>query len=189
MGIFSSIFGHAEVRAPTKEDFFSIIGAARVLETRSELRLTRMAGLLVNPVEASYFDKLDAELRRLLDLNGAATGTRFEIRDDEFDTRWIVLDEPDLERLTSLIHNAAETIIERGFADRLLAAAFLFHYRGRPAYWLYDYKLQRFYPFMPTDSRKRDCSAEMRLLETMRDEKMPVARRQEQRRPLWGIPF
>ena len=67
-----------------------------------------MAGLVVNPIESSYFDNLDTELRTLLDISGRATETRFEIRDDEFGTRWVILDDPDFEDLVSLIHTAAE---------------------------------------------------------------------------------
>ncbi len=189
MGIFSALFGHTKLKAPGKEEFFSIIGAAYSLESRTELRPTQMAGLVVNPVESSYFDNLDTELRTLLDISGRATGTRFEIRDDEFGTRWVILDDPDFEDLVSLIHTAAETIIEHGFADRILAAAFLIEYQGRPAYWLYSYKLGRFYPFIPTASRERDYVAEMRLGEIMRKENIPVARRLEQWYALWGIPF
>ena len=189
MGIFTAIFGHTKLQAPSREEFFSIVGAAHDLESRTDLRPTQKAGLVVNPVESSYFDNLDAELRTLLDLSGRATGTRFEITDDEFGTRWIILDDPDFEDLVSLIHTTAETIIEHGFADRLLAAAFLVEYQGRPAYWLYNYKLGRFYPFVPTASRQRDNAAEMRLGEIMRQEKIPVARRLEQWYALWGIPF
>lgn len=189
MGIFTAIFGHTKLQAPSRDEFFSIVGAAHDLEARTDLRPTQKAGLVVNPVESSYFDNLDSELRTLLDLSGRATGTRFEIRDDEFGTRWIILDDPDFEDLVSLIHTTAETIIEHGFADRILAAAFLVEYQGRPAYWLYNYKLGRFYPFIPTASRQRDNAAEMRLGEVMRQEKIPVARKLEQWYALWGIPF
>ena len=189
MGIFTAIFGHTKLRAPSKEEFFSIIGAAYNLQGRTDLRPAQMAGLVVNPVESSYFDNLDAELRTLLDISGNSTGARFQVKDDEFGTRWVILDDPDFEDLVSLIHTAAETISDHGFADRLLAAAFLFDYRGRPAYWLYNYKLGRFYPFIPTADRERDYAAEMRLGEIMREEKIPLPRRLEQWHPLWGIPF
>ena len=189
MGFFSAIFGHTKIQAPSREEFFSIVGAAYDLQSRADIRPTQKAGLVVNPVESSYFDNLGAELRKILEISSSATGARFEIRDDEFGTRWIILDDPDFDDLVSLIHTTAETIIEHGFADRILAAAFLVEYEGRPAYWLYNYKLGRFYPFIPTASRERDNAAEMRLGEIMRGEKIPVARRLEQWYALWGIPF
>ena len=189
MGIFSAIFGHTKIRAPDKKEFFSIIGAAYNLDGRTDLHTTNRAGIVVNPVELSYFDNLDAELRSLLDISGGATGTRFEVIDDDFGTRWVVLDAPDFEDLVATIHTIAETIIDHGFADRLLAAAFRFEFRRQPAYWLYNYKQGRFYPFVPTASRERDYATEMRIGEVMREEKIRVERRLERWYALWGIPF
>ena len=148
-----------------------------------------MAGVVVNPVESSYFDNLDSEIRTLLEISGRATGTRFHVADDEFGTRWVVLDDPHFEDLVSTIHTVSETIIDHGFADRMLAAVFGFEYLGRPAYWLYNYKQGRFYPFVPTGARERDYATEMRLGEVMREERIPVERKLENWYALWGIPF
>ncbi len=189
MGIFTAIFGHTKLKTPDRERFFSIIGAAQAMEANAILRGTGKAGVLVNPVESSYFDNLRAELSALLDVSARATGTRFEIEDDEFGTRWIILDDPDFEDLTSLIHTITETIVDHGFGDRLLAAAFGFEFGGQPAYWLYNYKQGRFYPFAPTAARERDYAAEMRLGEVMRGEKLPMERKPENWYALWGIPF
>ena len=189
MGIFSTIFGHTKLRPPDREQFFSIIGAAYNLEARIDLRSTHRAGIVVNPVESSYFDNLYSEIRTLLDVSGRSTGTRFEIRDDEFGTRWVILDDPDFEDLVSLIHTVTETIADHGFADRLLAAAFGFEFERRNAYWLYNYKQGRFYPFVPTGNRERDYATEMRIGEIMREEKIPVQRKLENWYALWGIPF
>ena len=140
-------------------------------------------------------------MRTLLEVSGRATGTRFEVKDDEFGTRWVVLDDPDFEDLVSLIHTITETIVDHGFADRLLAAVFGFEFQGRPAYWLYNYKAGRFYPFVPIQSgadcpvgadwgsRERDYATEMRIGEIMREEKIPVQRKLENWYALWGIPF
>ena len=177
MGIFSAIFGHTKIKAPSKEEFFSIVGAAHSLDARTNLHPANLAGVVVNPVESSYFDNLDTEIRDLLSVSGSATGTRFEVLDDDFGTRWVVLDDPDFEDLVTTIHTITETVIDHGFADRLLASAFKF--QRRPAYWLYNYKQGRFYPFVPTASRERDYATEMRLGEIMREERIPVEGRLE----------
>ena len=189
MGIFSAIFGHTKLTTPDREQFFSIIGAAHNLQARTELRLTYKAGVVVNPVESTYFENLDSEMRTLLDVSDCATGTRFEVGDDEFGTRWVVLDDPHFENLVSLIHTITETIVDHGFSDRLLAAVFGFEFHGCPAYWLYNYKAGRFYPFVPTSDRERDYATEMRIGEIMRKEKIPVQRKLENWYALWGIPF
>ena len=189
MGILSDLFGRTKLRKADREQFFAVITAAVSLEGRTDLRLTDKAGLVFNPVESSFFDNLESELRDLLRISGASTGTRFEIKDDGHGTRWIVLDDKDFEDLASTIHLMGETITEHGFGDRLLAAVFQFDYDGRNAYWVYNIKRGRFYPFVLAGERERDNAAEMRLGALMEEEKLPVERSLEQWYALWGIPF
>ncbi len=189
MGILSALFGRTKLKAPDRERFFSIIGAAFDLRGRTDLRIMDRAGIVMNPVESDFFVNLDTELRQLLDLSGRATGTRFEVTDDDLGTRWVVLDDPDFEDLVSTIHLVSETVADHGFADRLLAAAFSFEFQRQTVYWIYNYRSGRFYPFVPSADRQRDNALEMRLGEVMKEQKLPVERRLESWYALWGIPF
>jgi hypothetical protein len=101
----------------------------------------------------------------------------------------VVLDDPDFEDLVSTIHLVSETVADHGFADRILAAAFSFEYQRQNAYWIYNYKSGKFYPFVPSGERDRDNATEMRLGEVMKEQKLPVERRLESWYALWGIPF
>ena len=189
MGLLGAIFGHTKIRKPDREKFFSIITAAYSLQGRTDLRPMDKAGLVFNPVESTYFDNLDREIKDLLRISGRDSGTRFEVTDDEFGTRWVVLDDPDFEDLVSTIHGVAETINEHGFGDRLLAAVFKFEYDRQEAYWIYNYKSGRFYPFVQSGVTQRDNNFELRLGEIMKSEKIPVERDLEKWYSLWGIPF
>ena len=189
MGILSALFGRTKLRRADRERFFAVITAAISLEGRIDLRLTNKAGLVFNPVESSFFDTLESELRDLLHVSASSTGTRFEIKDDGHGTRWIVLDDKDFEDLVSTIHLVGETITEHGFGDRLLAAVFRLDYENRNAYWVYNIKRGRFYPFVLASDRERDNTAEMRMGALMEQEKLPMERSLEQWYSLWGIPF
>ena len=189
LGIFNAIFGHSKLKPPSEEEFLSIIGAELRIESASDLRSTRMAGLVVNPAESPYFDNLGSKLRPLLDASDRPTATRLHVRDDDFGTRWVVLEAADFHDLAGLIHAIAVAISDRELSDRLLAAAFGFEYQGRPAYWLFNYKSGRFYPFIPVAARQRDRASEMRLGEMMRSENIPMEKKPEDWRALWGIPF
>ena len=189
MGLLSTLFGRSKLRKPNRERFFSIVTAAFSLEGRTDLRPSERAGIVFNPVESAFFGNLDSELRDLLDISGQTTGTRFEIKDDSFGTRWIVLDDRDFEDLVSTIHLVSETIHEHGFADRLLAAVFKFEFERRDAYWIYGYKRGTFYPLILSGDRQRDNATEMRLGAVMEEEKIPIERNLEQWYSLWGIPF
>ena len=189
MGILSALFGRTKLRKPNREDFFAIVTAAASLRGRTDIRPSEKAGIVLNPVESQYFDTLDTELRDLLRVSGKSTGTQFEVGDDTFGTRWVVLDDRDFEDLVSTIHLVSETIYEHGFGDRLLAAVFKFSYEGGDAYWIYSYKRGAFYPFIPTGERQRDNAAEMRLGTVMETERIPVERSLEHWYALWGMPF
>ena len=189
MGILSALFGRTKLRKPNREDFFAVITAEASLRGRTDIRPSEKAGIVVNPVESQYFDTLDTELRDLLRVSGRTTGTRFEISDDTFGTRWVILDDREFVDLVSTIHLVSETIYDHGFGERLLAAVFKFRYEGGDAYWIYSYKRGSFYPFIPTGERQRDNAAEMRLGTVMETERIPVERNLEQWYALWGMPL
>ena len=189
MGLLSTLFGRNRLKKPNRERFFSIVTAADSLQGRTDLRTTDFAGIVFNPVESSFFDNLDSELRNLLRISGHATGTRFEVKDDSYGTRWVVLDDRDFEDLVTTIHLVSETIYDHGFADRLLAAVFRVEHDRRDAYWIYNYKRGSFHPMVPSGEKQRDNAAEMRLGAAMEAEKIPVEKSLENWYALWGIPF
>ncbi len=189
MGILSVLFGRNKLRKPNREKFFTVITAAESLRGRTDLVPTQKAGIVFRPVESTFFENLDKELRDLLKISGHATSTRYEIKNDSYGTRWVTLDDPDFEDLVSTIHLVSETIADNGFADRLLAAVFQFRYEGREAYWVYNYKRGKFYPLVISGPRQRDNAAEMRLSTLMETEKVPVEQELEQWYALWGIPL
>ena len=189
MGLLSALFGRSKLKPPDRERFFSIVTAADSLRGRTDVRTSDHAGIVFNPVESTFFDNLDTELRDLLRVSKSSTGTRFEIQDDSYGTRWVVLDDPDFEDLVSTIHLISETIYEHGFADRILAAVFKVHAQSGDAYWIYNYKRGRFHPFVVSGPQQRDNAAEMRMGTVMEAERIPVERSLEQWYALWGIPF
>ena len=189
MGFLNALFGRSKLRKASREQIFSVITAAVSLMGRTDLRPSDRAGVVFNPVESSFFGNLDSELRELLRLSGRATGTRCEVMDDTFGTRWVVLDDRDFEDLVSTVHLVGETFVEHGFGDRLLAAVFGFDYERSKAYWIYNYKRGKFYPQVLSGDRQRDNAAEMRLGALMEEQKIPVERSLEQWYALWGVPF
>ena len=189
MGLLSVLFGGNKLKKPDRDRFFSAITVADQLQGRLDLTPSDKAGIVFNPVESSFFDNLNVEIMDALRVSGRSTGTRFELKDDSFGTRWIVLQDRDFEDLVSTIHLIAETISEHGFADRMLAAVLELRYEGRDVYWIYNYKRGRFYPMIPVGNRQRDNKAEMRLSAVMEQEKLPVEPNLERWYSLWDVPF
>ena len=189
MGILSILFGRSQLLKPGPEKFFAILTAESSLKGRTDFRASGKAGLVFNPVEATFFDNLDAEIRDLLRIRGRSTGTRYEVADDAFGTRWVKLDDFDFEDLVTTIHLVGEGITERGFGERLLATVFRFDYEGKKAYWVYNVKRGSFYPLVLAGARERDNAAELRMAAVMKGEKMPVEGNLERWYALWDIPF
>ena len=189
MGFLSVLFGRTKIRRADRDAYFSIITAADTLRGRTDLRPMEKAGLVFNPVDSTFFENLDSEVRDLLRISSRATGTRYEIVDDTYGTRWVVLVDRDFEDLVSIIHLVGETFTEQGFGDRLIAAVFRFDYEDRRAYWVYNIKRGKFYPLVLAGETERDNRAEMGLSALMEQERMPVERSLEHWYALWGIPF
>ncbi len=189
MGLLTMLFGRNKLKRPDREKFFSVITAEVALSSRMDLHSTHKAGIVFNPVESSFFENLNEEIRSLLTVSKTSTGTQFRVVDDTFGTRWASLEDSDFEDLVSTIHLISETVIEHGFADRLLAAVFGVEYEGKQSYWIYNYKRGYFYPMVLTAPQTRDNAAEMRLSAVMEEEKIPVERSMENWYALWGIPF
>ena len=189
MGLLSVLLGRNKLRKSNREQFFSISTASVSLSGRTDLRTSSKAGIVFNPVDSRFFEELDSELKELLSISGRTTGTRYDIKDDGYGTRWVVLEDHDFEDLVSTIHLIGETITEHGFGDRLIAAVFGFEYERKEVYWVYNIKRGKFYPLVLAGDKKRDNVLEMRLGTLMEEEKMPVEGSLEQWYALWGIPF
>ena len=189
MGIFSGLFGRTTIKNADREKFFSIVGAAYEIQGSAKIRKLDKAGIVMNPAESVYFDRLNSEIRSLMNISNRSTGVRYEITDDEFGTRWVVLDDPDFEDIVSALHLIGEAVADHGFGDRLLASVFAFEFERQKVYWIYNYKTGKFYPFIPNGPRQRDNATEMRLGEIMKEQKLPVERKLENWYALWGIPF
>ena len=87
--------------------------------------------------------------------------------------------------------NAVSTAIEGGgYGERLLAAVFAFQdARGRPLYWIYNYKRGAFYPFAPGGgSQQRDNEREL-VLKAQLGSELPVEQELSRWFPLWGTPI
>ena len=186
MGVLSVLTGRGKSQ---RKRYFSIVKAAESLRQRSELRLGGKAGVVFHPTESEFLSKLDSELRELLKTSGRASRTRYEITDDSFGTRWVVVDDRHWEGLVSTVHQVGEIMTEQGAGDRLMAAVFRFDYEGKKAYWIYSIKRGNYSPFVPAEDEQRDNAAEMRLGTLMQEEKVPLERSLEQWYSLWGIPF
>lgn len=188
MSLLDIIFGRTKPLKSKPEKLFAIATAQVTLETKLDLRPAREAGIVFRPVESSSFRRTSKEVEDLLELSARDTNSRIRQVDDEFNFRWIIIEDDDFEDLVTMIHMVTLTLGENGYQDQLLAAVFRFNAKDTAVYWIYNYKRGAFYPFVPAGNRQRDNTMELRLQAVMGKE-LPIDPSLESWYALWGIPI
>ena len=84
----------------------------------------------------------------------------------------------------------SDTIAEKGFSNQLLITAFEFlsTKSNNKQYLIYNYKLSRFYPFVPSDNKTRRIEDELKIMAAVADE-LPFERDMTLWYPIWELPF
>ncbi len=189
MGFLDSLLGRTQVPKSREDRIFAMSTAAISLEASAGLKPSGRSGVVFKDLPPGRFDELMADIKQLLQLQGADSGLKAEDHKDDLGFEWLILTggQPDYEDALAAIHSVADSMAQDGLGDLLLAAAFRFDQSGQPVYWIYNYKQANFYPFVPTGPRRRDNSAELRLAALAKDE-LPVEPTLERWYALWGIP-
>jgi hypothetical protein len=173
-------------RAADPEDLFGMTTAYVTMEADLDYRPAGTAALCFSGVDSTeFFDAVD-EVEAILEAGREETGTEAHLTEDDHGYEWVVLADPEFEDLVTSVHFAADTLVERGFGSRLLAALFAFEHErtGQHVYWVYSFRRGAYYPFAPETGRERDSSAEFKL-ESVLDGELGVEPDKEYWYPLW----
>lgn len=184
------LFGRTLPEPSRTDKLFALATAYVELQEDYGLSSTGRAGIAYRPVESSFFDEAQAELRGVLQISGRETGTAVAVRKDAYGYEWVVFSDPDFEDLVSTAHIVARILEDHGFGPQVLAAVFEFTDReGRRVYLIYNYKRGSFYPFVPRPGRKdRDVPYELRL-KALLEAKLPLESDLGRWFPLWDPPL
>ena len=168
-------------RAADPEDFFQLNGAAVTMEADLDYRPAPRAGLCLSAMDSTDFRSTLRDVADVLEGDGFS-----EISTDDYGYTWAVIERDDVTDLTTELYVAADTLAERGYGDRLLAAVFGFEPvdGGRAVYWIYSFKRGSFYPFAPTGGHERDSATEFKL-QSVLDGELDVESDTEYWYPLW----
>ena len=188
----------------TDSDAIFCLSSARItLETRLGLKSTGRCGLSVKSTSGMYFDEMRDEIQRFLGISKPDFDLEYRIVIDSYGYLWILLTATSMEDLLAAISAVGDTIQERGFSSQILASVFEFGQQPKPAiiennknnsknsawYLIYNYKSNKFYPFVPLSGNKsRDTENEMRLMATLQEE-IPLEKDMSMWYPIWDLPF
>lgn len=166
------------------EDLFGMSTAHFTMQADLGYDDAGAAALCFSAVDSTDFTDTVDEVQRILDVGEIETGTEASFHEDNHGYSWVILNDSNFEDLVTSVHFAADTFVERGHGNRLLAALFAFEQNGDPAYWVYSFRRGSFYPFAPRGTNDRDNSVEFKL-ESVLDGELEVEPEKEYWYPLW----
>jgi hypothetical protein len=181
--------GKKKLKGPAPDRLFALSTAYVTLDTGHAIRTRGRAGIVFQPLATADFESIASEMEEILRGTGADTGTTIKTSDDEHGYRWMILSDDDIEDLVVGVNAVSDALAVGGYGDRVLAAVFAFQdSKGRPVYFIYNYKRGYWYPFVPAGKNQRDGERELQIRAIISDE-LPIEPELDRWFPLWGIPI
>jgi hypothetical protein len=190
MGLLDVITGKRKLAKPAPDRLFAISTAYVTMETGLEITTRGAAAIVFQSLATADFTQIVRDMEAVVRATASDSATQVETSEDSYGFSWLVLRGKGFDDLVVGI-NAVSTAIEGGgYGERLLAAVFAFQdARGRPLYWIYNYKRGAFYPFVPgTGNQQRDNEREL-VLKAQLGSELPVEQELARWFPLWGTPI
>jgi PspAB-like protein len=191
VGFLDALLGgkNKKVALPAPDRLFAMTTAQVTLETSLGLVHRQTAGIVFQPLGTADFEGIITETEELLRGTAEETGTEVSSSEDEFGYRWLILRDPDFEDLVVAMNTVSVQLQSSGYGDRLLCAVFAFKEKGKPIYFIYNFKRGAYYPFVPAPGDKaRDSERELRLKAQVGAE-LPFEEDMGRWFPLWEIPL
>ena len=169
----------------------SLSSAYVTLETKLNLRSTGRTAVCIKRASAQEFNEMKQEIEKFLEASKADFDLSFRAIVDPYDYLWIVILSKTIEDNVAVITAIGDTIDQKGFSDRLLASVFEFNNGTHIEYLIYNYKIDKFYPFVPINEqqKQRNHSEELKITSALLDEKkLPFEKDMSRWYPIWNIP-
>ena len=191
MGFLDVLTGRRKLAKPAPDRLFAVSTAYVTMETGLGMRSRGTAAIVFQPLATADFDAIVRDMEEVVRATATDSGTTVTSTDDTYGFRWLVLRGGDFDDLVVGINAVSSALEAGGYGERVLCAVFAFDdSRGRPVYWIYNYKRGAFYPFAPAPggAEQRDNEREL-VLKAQIGKELPVEQELERWFPLWGIPI
>ncbi|MDX6658311.1 MAG: hypothetical protein QOH62_3104 [Solirubrobacteraceae bacterium] len=190
MGFLDPLLGRRKTKAPAPDRLFAITTAYVTLEAEHSIATQGAAAIVFQPLATGDFQQIVADVEETVRGTGEETGTVVETHDDEFDYRWVILRDQDLEDLAVGVNAVSDALAIGGYKDRVLAAVFAFKdASSKPLYFIYNYKRGKWYPFVPAQGDKQRSTERELQLKAIVGTELPIEPEIERWFPLWGTPI
>jgi hypothetical protein len=170
-----ALFGRRKRAASVARDRLFALSTARVtLEVELGLKTAGVAAVVFKPMSSGEFVRAESDLQQLLDSVAAEAGSKIERRTDSFNFDWLIVRDDDLEDLVTTANLVASELSNAGFGPQLLAAPFRFSGGKSPVYFVYGFKTDSFWPFVPTGNGQVRDNAEELELKAKLEKELPI---------------
>lgn len=164
-----------------EKGLFALPTASVSLDIKLGLKSNKRAAIAVKEATGIFRDVLE-EIRGFLRVSEEVSYKEVK---DRYGYIWFIIYSEGIEESVAVIDAVADTVIEHGFKDNILAAVFEFLNRHK-VYLLYRFNNGKFYPFVPYNNH-RMVNEEMRIYAVMKKE-LPMEEDMEKWYPIWNMP-
>jgi hypothetical protein len=202
MGLLDILTGKRKLAQPAEDRLFAISTAYVTFETTLEITSRGSAAIVFQSLATADFASIVREMEEVVRATASDSATTVETSEDSYGFSWLILHqgkagsepgvtpEPDFDGLVVGVNAVSSALQAGGYGDRILCAVFAFQdARGRPLYWIYNYKRGFFYPFVPAaGTQQRDNEREL-VLKAQAANELPIEPELQRWFALWGIPI
>ena len=195
---FIDSIGGDSPKADSDSDAIFVLSSAYIsLETRLNLIYTGRSGICIKKTAVNIsFDELKLSIENFLE-SSKKTDLKlsYDVSIDEYyDLLWLVIDVRSIEDSVACVTVVSETLEQEGDMILLRSAVFEFGKKGsehQPYYLIYDYELDKFYPFVPIIGRQkaRNSREEKNIMRAVSNDKLPLEEDESRWNPIWHLPF
>ncbi|MEV4437397.1 hypothetical protein AB0K09_00020 [Streptomyces sp. NPDC049577] len=194
MGFLDVILGRSKPVRPDLDRLFALPSAAVTLEAGAGFTPTGRGSVCFASVEGGAFDRLQRDVRELLDADTGRGGMPVEFSRDGYGYTWLLARQSagpaGAVDLVNDLHAVNTLLEDGGFGPQLLCSLMGFRDAGQRSLALvYLYKRGSFYPFAPAPggTDKRDNELELRVRALLEGD-LPIERDLSRWFPVWGAP-
>jgi PspA associated protein B len=209
MGLFDTLLGRTKPVQSNLDALFALPSASITLQSAAGMTCSGHAGVCFKPPTGQGFTEMEAEVVKLLAMDGGSGLTRSE---DSFGYVWLVVQDADIESLVTRVHLVNSSLADAGWGPQLLCTVFGLAKLATDAtadtgsdpvvegvtvgpgtvlpstaYLVYLFKRGTFYPFVPTGHEQRSTEEEFRLRSLVADD-LAVEADLDRWFPLWDLP-
>ena len=167
----------------------SLSSAYISLKNKLNLKSTGRSAICIKNANYKLFADMVEEINRFLDARKLDFELVYRTVIDQYNCLWFIIVGKTLEDVLAATISVSDTIELRGFSDELLVCVFDFNDDDLVQYLIYSYKLQKFYPFVPTGKQqnKRDHGQELKIMAAVGNE-IPFESDMSNWYPIWDVP-